>query len=183
MIFGGVLMFIVLLGIPQLRIAIHEVAIATGIFDSAPPEELNGPMISADALNFPMQTTEGDIIRLQDFSGNVVMMTYWASWCSTCRKTNPTIQTLKDELNRSDISFLLLSMDNVEENAVSYLDENRISLQNVFPRASLPSPLSGASIPTTYVIDKQGRVIYRNTGYANYSRTAFRDWITEVADR
>ncbi len=183
LLWGFLVLLIIFLGSSTVRIAVTDAIIATGIFDSAPPEEIEGAFVNAELLSLQMETTDGEKIRLSDFDGNVVMLTYWASWCSTCRKTNPTIQTLKDELGRDDITFLLLSMDNVPANAVDYLNDRNYTLTNVFPGRSLPSPLSSTAIPTTIVIDKEGRVVYRNSGYANYSRTGFREWISEVADR
>ncbi len=148
------------------------------------PMEISGPILSSEALDFPLETMDGEMISLGDFEGDVIMLTYWASWCITCRQTNPTIQTLATELSeRNDIRIMLMSLDNVPENAVDYLESGRFTIPNVFPGRALPSPLNSAAIPTTYVIDKNGQIVYRNTGYSNYSRSAFREWMEELADR
>ncbi|MCH8486546.1 MAG: TlpA family protein disulfide reductase [Candidatus Cyclonatronum sp.] len=163
---------------------LKKLVLSTGLFDSPPPTEISGPFITDEIRAVPLATADGDTLRLADFDNQVVLLTYWASWCATCRQTNPTIETLSRDLaHRNDIAFLLLSMDNVQESALRYLEGGRFTIPNVFPGAPLPSPLQGASVPTPYVLNRQGQIVYRHTGYANYSTRAFREWVEEVADR
>jgi len=158
--------------------------LATTVFNSPPPEEINGPPMSEAALNFPLLTSGGETMTLADYEGKVLLITYWASWCATCRQTNPTIQTLAQQLeHRDDVAFLLLSLDNVPSHAERYLENSRLTIANAFPGGPMPSPLNSTTVPTTYVIDKKGQILYRNSGYANYSRTTFQEWIEEVANR
>jgi len=179
-----VLIFMVVITSSGIRHKITEVALDIGWFDSPPPTEIRGPQLTDAVWNHPFETFEGQTVRLSDFRGDVIMLTYWASWCGTCRRTNPTIQTLSNELSeKEDITFLLISMDNVRESAVRYLDQGRFSLQNVFTNDIPAAPLNHASIPTTYVIDRNGQVVFRHTGYSNFSRRNFRDWLVEVAER
>lgn len=158
--------------------------VRNALVGSDPPVEIEGPVLTADVLDFPLEKADGEIITLREFYGDVIMLTYWASWCHTCRQTNPTIQTLGRELShRDDISIILLSLDNVRESAIDFLDAARFTIPNVFPGRALPPPLNSAAIPTTYVIDKNGKIVYRHSGYSNYSRPAFREWIEELAER
>ncbi|MCH8556600.1 MAG: TlpA family protein disulfide reductase [Balneolia bacterium] len=158
--------------------------VRNALVGSDPPVEISGPVLTADVLDFPLEKAEGDTITLREFEGDVIMVTYWASWCHTCRQTNPTIQTLAGELShRDDISILLMSLDNVQESATDFLESARFTIPNVFPGRALPMPLNSAAVPTTYVIDKNGQIVYRHSGYSNYSRPAFREWMEELADR
>ncbi len=164
--------------------ALRDLVLSTGWFDSPPPTEISGPFITDEIRAIPLSDNTGEVIRLGDFDGQVLHLTYWASWCTTCRQTNPTIETLSRTLShRDDISFLLLSMDNVQESALQYLERGRFTIPNTFPEGPLPAPLQGRGIPTTYVIDKSGQIVYRHTGYANYATRAFQEWIEQVADR
>lgn len=179
-----VLVLMVVITSSGIRHKITEVALNTGLFDSPPPTEIRGPQLTDAVWNHPFETFEGEPIRLSDFKGDVIMLTYWASWCGTCRKTNPTIQTLSNELSeREDIMFLFISMDNVRESAVRYMEQGRFSLLNVFTNDIPATPLNQASIPTTYVIDRNGKVVFRHTGYSNFSRRNFKEWLVEVAER
>lgn len=184
-LFAGVLLLLIIIATSSdVKHALTEAALSTGWFDSPPPTEIRGPLLSDSALNHPFVTIHGESVRLADFEGNVVLLTYWASWCGTCRRTNPTIQTLSRELSsRDDVTFLLVSMDNVRESALKYMETNRISIPNVFSDDIPPAPLNSPSIPTTYVIDKNGRIVFRETGYSNFSRRNFKEWIVGVADR
>ena len=178
---AAVFALLVILGVTG---TLKNFILGTGWFDGEAPAEISGPFITPEIRAVPLPTGNGEIIRLADFDGQVLLLTYWASWCATCRQTNPTIETLSRELaHRDDISFLLLSMDNVQGSALRYLESGRFTIPNVFPDGPLPAPLQGGGIPTTYVIDKSGQIVYRHTGYANYSTRAFREWITGVADR
>mgnify|MGYP000754051821 CR=1 FL=1 len=172
-VFSGVL--------PQIREALYS----SGILTSSPPEEIAGPPLSQEAWQFrlPADETNGGAFQLSEAEGEVLMLTYWASWCSTCRQTNPTLQTLSEAVrHRDDIRILMLSMDSVPDNARRYLEDARIDIPNFFPGGELPPPLRMPVIPTTYVIDKSGQIVYRNTGYENYSRPGFQEWIIELAE-
>ena len=167
---------------PHLREAVYS----SGLLESPAPEQIDGPVLSEQARDFllPADDTNSGALRLRDIEGNVVMLTYWASWCATCRQTNPTIQTLSTALSdRDDVTFLLLSMDSTPDNARRYLEDARMNLPNYFPGGELPSPLRAPSVPTTYVIDKSGQIVYRNTGYENYSRRGFQQWLLELAEQ
>ena len=180
-VFAVVFALLVMLGATG---TLKNLILGTGWFDGPPPQEISGPFITEEIRAVPLATADGDTLRLADFRGQVTLLTYWASWCATCRQTNPTIETLSRDLaHRDDISFLLLSMDNTRDGALRYLEEGRFTIPNVFPGAPLPAPLQGASIPTTYVLNKQGQIVYRHTGYANYSTRAFREWLEEIAAR
>ncbi|MCH8568046.1 MAG: TlpA family protein disulfide reductase [Balneolales bacterium] len=176
------MLLIIILFSSQVRVWFAESSAGKALFDSAPPTEIEGPFLSDEARAFPLDPASA--VTLSDFEGQVIMISYWASWCHTCRQTIPTIQTLaRDFEHRDDIVFLFLSLDNVPESASRFLDGARIQIPNFFPANALPSPLHRASVPTTYVIDKNGRIVYRNTGYTNYSTPSFRQWFQSVADR
>lgn len=165
---------------------IREALYSNGILQANPPEQIDGPPLSEEARDFRLaadETNAGEF-RLADAGGDVIMLTYWASWCSTCRQTNPTIKTLSENLShRDDVRILMLSMDSVPDNARRYLTDARMDVPNYFPGGELPPPLRMPAIPTTYVIDKSGQIVYRHTGYANYSRRGFQEWIIELAEQ
>jgi thiol-disulfide isomerase/thioredoxin len=178
-----VLLFVAL-ALGPVRHAITGFIITQGWFDSAPPAEIYGPYLTEETINAPLFTSEGEIVRLADFEDQVLFISFWATWCGTCRQTNPGINLLHNSMeNRDDITVLLLSMDNVQEHADEYMQLRNFSVQNLFPRNILPEPLNSVAIPTTFVIDKNRQIVYRNKGYSNYSRTNFKRWIEEVADR
>ena len=179
-----IVLLFVALALGPLRHNITEFVISKGWFDSEPPTEIRGPFLTEEALNAPLFTSDGDTIRLADFENQVLFIGFWATWCGTCRQTNPGIELLHTKVqDRGDITVLLLSLDNVPAHADEYMELRGFTVQNLFPQNILPQPLDSAAIPTTFVIDKNRQIVYRNKGYSNYSRTNFVKWIKEVADR
>lgn len=157
----------------------------TGFFNADPSkvETTRGPRLAQDDYHFRMQTIKGQTISLGDFKGDVIFINLWASWCPPCVAEMPTIQTLKNNIgSRDDIHFLLISLDQEREKAVVFMKSKEFDIPYYFPASGIPSKLSSPYLPTTYVISKKGRIVYKKEGIADYSSPHFTQWLIELAD-
>lgn len=102
-------------------------------------------------------------------------MNFWATWCPPCRKEMPDIQALYDEYNQNqdDVVFLgvanprseynLNTRETDKEGITTFLEDNELNFPVVFDESGEIFSIYGiSSLPTTFLIDKEGNII----GYA-----------------
>lgn len=135
---------------------------------------------------FNLKTLTGETIRMDSLRGKVVFLNLWATWCGPCRAEMPAIQKLYASLPNEKMAFVMLSIDKKgEETKVKKYLENQGFTFPVFRPTyagenSLPDMLKVPSIPTTFVINKEGYVVYKNVGTANYNTKKFRTFLEEL---
>lgn len=158
----------------------------TGLFDADTSQitTTDGPMLSDSDYRFAMKTRDGDTVLLSDFRGNVVFVNVWASWCPPCVAEMPTIETLYNNIaDRENIRFILLSMDENYQRAVDFMEGKEFSMPYYFPASGLPAEFRSEYLPTTYILSKEGKVIYKKEGIADYSSANFARWMIDLADK
>lgn len=183
-VIGGVVLILYTTGLhTQVLGTMQRAMLWTGLFNATPGvTTADGPQLDSREMQFRMLTSEGEEITLEEFRGSVTFVNVWASWCPPCIAEMPTIETLYRELeDHDDIRFILLSMDEERERAVNFMEGKDFSLPYQFPESRLPEALQSRVLPTTYVISKQGQVIYKKQGIADYSSPSFRDWLVELS--
>jgi thiol-disulfide isomerase/thioredoxin len=158
----------------------------TGLFDAdtSKIENIDGPMLSDSDYRFTMETVDGKTLLLNDFRGDVVLVNVWASWCPPCVAEMPTIETLYENVSSQDnIRFILLSMDEKHQKAVDFMERKDFAMPYYFPASPLPNQFRSQYLPTTYIISKEGQIVYKKEGIADYSSTNFAQWLIELAQK
>lgn len=156
----------------------------TGLFDADTSEiaTTDGPMLSNADYRFALKTAGGQTVSLEDYRGDVVFVNVWASWCPPCVAEMPTIETLYDNISGQDnISFLLLAMDEDQQKAVDFMEGKEFPMPYFFPASSLPNEFRSQYLPTTYVLSKEGKIVYKKEGIADYSSNNFARWMIGLA--
>lgn len=123
--------------------------------DRRPAPDLAGQLVGGGA--YSLSEVRGD---------DIVVVNVWGSWCSPCRAEAATLEAVYQDLRDDGVQFLGLNTRDNEKAALAFLERFQISYPNLDDtqallqlgfRESLPS----AAIPTTWVIDRQGRVAAR----------------------
>ena len=112
--------------------------------------------------------TGGDI---QDFRGKVILVNVWATWCVPCREEMPTLDALQAELGGDTFEVVALSIDRAGQPAVRrFYDEIGVSNLNMYVDETMQSAtaLRTVGLPTTILIDGQGRELGRLVGPAEW---------------
>ena len=120
------------------------------------------------APDFSLQSLDGEIVTLSDLRGNVVVIDFWATWCSPCLKSFPSLHALVDRHQDRGVALLLVSLDRTAERSRDYLVANGYPTENVLWESRAASravkDLFGViGIPRTFVIDRDGFIQY--SGY------------------
>jgi len=120
----------------------------------------------ADAPAFQLNSSLGKPVALSDLKGQVVLVNFWASWCGPCRQEMPIL----DQLFRSyqPAGFTLIGV-NVEPNAADaekFLKGTPVSFPILFdPTSSVSMLYQVSGMPSTVIIDRNGKIRYVHHGY------------------
>jgi thiol-disulfide isomerase/thioredoxin len=111
-------------------------------------------------------------VNLQDFKGKRIFMNLWATWCPPCVAEMPSIQNLYNKTS-GKAAFVMLSFDDDFGKAKSFVARKQFSMPIYYAAGPLPNLLNVDGIPTTYIFDENGKLIFSQTGMSDYSDEKF----------
>jgi peroxiredoxin len=118
--------------------------------------------VGQPAPDFTLASLAGGDISLKDFRGRVVLVDFWATWCGPCRMSMPHFQDLSVTY-KDDLAVIAVSLDQEPLKVVPpYIKTTGLTFNvTVDPRAVEVARAWGGvrSIPTTYLVDRQGKVV------------------------
>ncbi|GAB4175316.1 MAG: hypothetical protein Fur0039_17790 [Rhodocyclaceae bacterium] len=109
--------------------------------------------------------------RLSEFRGKVVLLNLWATWCPPCRKEMPSLDRLQSALGGADFEVVAVAADRGGIDAVAgFYREVGIRFLRAYadPGESAGSRLGTAAVPTTFLLDRDGKQIWRKIGPAEW---------------
>jgi len=140
---------------------------------AAPPPERLAVHDEPRALReIRFQDEAGTVLTLEDFRGKVVVLNLWATWCTPCREEMPTLDALQAQLGGERFEVVALSIDRAGPSVVrEFYQEVGIRHLRLYIDPSMRSPaaLGVAGIPTTLVVDPDGRELARLVGPADWA--------------
>ncbi len=116
---------------------------------------------------------DGHPLTLQSFKGKVVILDYWATWCAPCKAEFPQLDRLQGRLADKGLAVVAVSLDRGGMRAIDrFYDELHVANMGKFLDAdgSGARALGIAGMPTTLLIDRQGREVARIEGTAPWDR-------------
>ena len=117
------------------------------------------------------QGADGKPYTLSNFRGKVVLLNVWATWCAPCRKEMPALDQLQQKLGGAEFEVIALSIDSGGPAAVRrFYDEMGIRSLAVYVDPSMEGTgkLRALGIPTTLLLDSEGRERWRKSGPAEW---------------
>jgi thiol-disulfide isomerase/thioredoxin len=121
--------------------------------------------------NWTLAWAENEPFYFTNFRNEVVFLNYWATWCSPCVAEMSEIQKLYKKYG-TRVAFMLVTSEQPEV-VNAFMEKNQYQLP-VFYLAGIQPPraLSFNAYPTTFIISKDGRVVSKKTGAANWDSKA-----------
>jgi peroxiredoxin len=117
------------------------------------------------APEFSVTTASGEPLHLSQFSGRVVLLDFWASWCGSCSESLQWLDGLQRQFEREDFQVIAVNLDQDRKDAEQLLQKLQLDLLIGFDGAGASAELYQLSaMPSSYLIDKDGTVISLYTG-------------------
>jgi peroxiredoxin len=131
------------------------------------------PVEQSEALDFALPDLEGRPVRLREFRGKLVLLNFWATWCTPCLHEMPSMERLYQTFKQTPFVLLAVSTDRQGAQAAGPFVEN---LKLTFPvlldsAAEVSRHYGVRGLPTSYLIDPDGRIIGAAIGGRDWSRT------------
>jgi peroxiredoxin len=125
---------------------------------------VGGPGEPAPA--FTVTTLEGEQVSLESLRGQVVLLNFWATWCAPCRIEMPGFQRVYRDKKDQGFEIVALSTDHEGAGKVaSYVADRGVTFPVAMaPGATVQNYRGGNMIPTSILIDRNGRIRHRVTG-------------------
>ena len=119
------------------------------------------------AADFELRLFGGDLLRMSDLEGKVVVLNFWASWCPPCRAEMPDFEEMWQEMKDDGVVFVGVAVSDSPEEARAFVEATGVTYPvGVDSSGSIAGDYRVLSLPTTFLIDREGREA-RRFGLAN----------------
>lgn len=108
-----------------------------------------------------------ETIPFSNLKGKIILINFWATWCPPCVAEMSSLQSLYTNF-KNDVEFLFISNEDPEE-LKTFLQENNYNFPIYIPTEGLPNTLEHKSIPSTFIINKEGNAVVEKNGAADWN--------------
>jgi peroxiredoxin len=132
------------------------------------------------ARNFTLPSMNGSKKSLSDYSGQFVMLHFWATWCMSCIPEMRELQKLETELSHKGLKIVAVSIDSTPGPVAQFIKRQRLSFDILLDQSgSILERYNSASLPVTFLISPDGALLRfedPDTGEITYKIEGSREW-------
>lgn len=129
-------------------------------------EAMRATVVGQVAPEISLPNPEGEVKKLSDLRGNIVMIDFWAAWCGPCRRENPNVVKVYEKYKDKGFEIYGVSLDRKKEDWVKAIEKDNLTWTQVsdlsYFNSEAARDYSVNAIPATVLLDKEGRIIARN---------------------
>ena len=119
------------------------------------------------AADFQLVNMDEEPIKLSDFRGKVVLLNFWATWCPPCIREMPSMERLHQQVDAAD--FKVVAVNQMENPDDVFAFTGQLEIDPTFDilfddKSEVSRMYAVRGLPTTYLIDKKGKIRYRAVG-------------------
>jgi peroxiredoxin len=143
-----------------------------------------GVEVGAVAPDFRVANTAGGTMTLSEHRGKVVLINFWATWCGPCRAEMPSMEALYRSHLQHSFEILAISIDTGSPSRVrAYVDDFGFTFPVLLDADYRVNDLYQVRVaPTSFLIDRQGRIVRKIPGAKDWNHPEVRAWIDQLID-
>jgi len=120
-------------------------------------------------------------IDLANFKGKLIVINFWATWCAPCREEMPSLDLLQSDKRLNNLKVFPINIGNEDLiKSESFFKELNIKNLDIYfdPTVSLVKKFALRGVPTTILLDKEGKEFARILGSIDFSDEKFINWLS-----
>ncbi|NOZ63823.1 MAG: TlpA family protein disulfide reductase [Caldiserica bacterium] len=119
------------------------------------------------AADFALKNLQGEIVKLSDFQGKVIILNFWATWCPPCRKEIPFFVELQKKYGEKGLQVIGISIDRGGVKVLKrFAKKYEINYPVLLADSEVTKKYGGiVGIPTTFIINQKGGIVKKFIGY------------------
>jgi len=162
-----IVVMLILLVIPATRKNTAALIIKSTLIVHQPKINKEKPQLNTETYNWQLQDLQGNTILFENLKNKVVFINLWATWCPPCIAELPDLQKLYNQYG-DKVTFLFISN---EDPAVisAFLEKRDFDIPAYIPVSQYPADFETNSIPTSFLIDKKGKIVIDKKGVAKWN--------------
>ena len=119
-------------------------------------------------------------INIKEFNGNLLLLNFWATWCAPCKEEMPSLDRLQVNQNLSNLKIFAINISQESKKKVDSFFED-LNIKNFDPYFDAPTTLAKTftlrGVPTSILIDKNGKEFARIMGSIDFNDQIFINWL------
>ena len=119
-------------------------------------------------------------INIKEFNGNLLLLNFWATWCEPCKEEMPSLDRLQINQNLSNLKIFLINISQENKKKVDSFFKD-LNIENLEPYFDTPITLAKTfslrGVPTSILIDKDGKEFARIMGSIDFNDKIFINWL------
>jgi thiol-disulfide isomerase/thioredoxin len=119
-------------------------------------------------------------INIKEFNGNLLLLNFWATWCAPCKEEMPSLDRLQVNQNLSNLKIFAINISQESKKKVDSFFED-LNIKNFDPYFDAPTTLAKTfslrGVPTSILIDKDGKEFARIMGSIDFNDQIFINWL------
>lgn len=149
---------------------------STGLVYSAELDELMAPLGITSlpkgkiAADFTLKDLNGKEVSLSDYRGKIVFLNFWATWCPPCRQEMPSMEKLYQRFKDKDFVMLAVDLRERQSTVKDFASDYKLNFTILLDSRGKVSDTYGVrAIPTTYLINRKGKLIGKAVGARDWA--------------
>lgn len=166
------ILFLSLLFLPQMAGA-QEKPVSDGVRRAFSQARISLLRKRVPIEDFSLPLLSGGTQTLSGLKGKVVFLNFWATWCPPCQSEMPSMDSLYRRFRERGLEFLAVDIQEAQNSVEHFVSESKLSFPVALDESGRVSSIYGVrSIPTTFIIDRDGMIIATAMGGRNWDTSA-----------
>jgi peroxiredoxin len=123
--------------------------------------------------DFTLKTLDGRSLTLSQLKGKVVFLNFWATWCPPCRAEMPSMEALYQQFKDAGLEVVAVDLQESVAEVKAFIADNKLTFPVALDTSgNVGNNYNTQSIPATYIIDRDGKILAQAVGSRNWNTPA-----------